>query len=264
MEMKEQITQEEAAARGMMEAEYDQLAELVTALQANPGDDRAFEKFYELTYPRILYTARSLVNSEQSALDVAQEVYLAFYKNLANIRQPRAIVSWLHRTATGKAKDMRERASAQNETLLQSEKQEYVFTNTEEHRADFVPHEQMDARATREIIGEMLTELPAEQSQTLVYRFVEGLPLAEIAEIMDCTVSTVKSRLKYGKQKIEEQVYALEKRGIKLYSTSIPMLLACLRWLMTERGALAAEQAAGLLAQVESTVGLTASAAAGA
>ena len=117
---------------------------------------------------------------------------------------------------------MRERASAQNETLLQSEKQEYVFTNTEEHRADFVPHEQMDARATREIIGEMLTELPAEQSQTLVYRFVEGLPLAEIAEIMDCTVSTVKSRLKYGKQKIEEQVYALEKRGIKLYSNLDP------------------------------------------
>ena len=37
MEMKEQITQEEACARGLMEAEYDQLAELVTALQANPG-----------------------------------------------------------------------------------------------------------------------------------------------------------------------------------------------------------------------------------
>lgn len=69
MGMKEQTTQEEAAARDMMEAEYDQLAELVTALQANPGDDRAFEKFYELTYPRILYTSRSLVNSEQSALD---------------------------------------------------------------------------------------------------------------------------------------------------------------------------------------------------
>ena len=37
MEMKEQITQEEAAARGMMEAEYDQLAELVTALSRQPG-----------------------------------------------------------------------------------------------------------------------------------------------------------------------------------------------------------------------------------
>ena len=264
MEMKEQITQEEACARGLMEAEYEQLAKLVTMLQVNPNDGRAFEKFYELTYPRILYTARGLVDNEQSALDVTQEVYIAFYKNIETIRQPRAIISWLHRTATGKAKDMRERASAQNETLLQSEEQEYVFTNTEEHRADFVPHEQMDARATREIISEMLTELPAEQSQTLVYRFVEGLPLAEIAEIMDCTVSTVKSRLKYGKAKIEEQVTAMEKKGIKLYSTSIPMLLACLRWLMAERGALAAEQAAGLLAQVESTVGLTASAAAGA
>lgn len=264
MEMKEQITREEACARGLMEAEYEQLAKLVTMLQANPNDERAFEKFYELTYPRILYTARGLVDNEQSALDVTQEVYIAFYKNIETIRQPRAIISWLHRTATGKAKDMRERVSAQNETLLQSEEQEYVFTNTEEHRADFVPHEQLDARATREIISEMLTELPAEQSQTLVYRFVEGLPLAEIAEIMDCTVSTVKSRLKYGKAKIEEQVTAMEKKGIKLYSTSIPMLLACLRWLMAERGALAAEQAAGLLAQVESTVGLTASAAAGA
>ena len=247
-----------------MEAEYEQLAKLVTMLQANPNDERAFEKFYELTYPCILYTARGLVDNEQSALDVTQEVYIAFYKNIETIRQPRAIISWLHRTATGKAKDMRERVSAQNETLLQSEEQEYVFTNTEEHRADFVPHEQLDARATREIISEMLTELPVEQSQTLVYRFVEGLPLAEIAEIMDCTVSTVKSRLKYGKAKIEEQVTAMEKKGIKLYSTSIPMLLACLRWLMTERGALAAEQAAGLLEQVESTVGLTASAAAGA
>lgn len=127
---------------------------------------------------------------------------------------------------------MRERASAQNETLLQSEEQEYVFTNTAEHRADFVPHEQLDARATREIISEMLTELPVEQSRTLVYRFVEGLPIAEIAEIMDCTVSTVKSRLKYGKAKIEEQVTAMEKKGIKLYSTSIPMLLACLRGLL--------------------------------
>ena len=147
MEMKEQITQEEACARGLMEAEYEQLAKLVTMLQVNPNDGRAFEKFYELTYPRILYTARGLVDNEQSALDVTQEVYIAFYKNIETIRQPRAIISWLHRTATGKAKDMRERASAQNETLLQSEEQEYVFTNTEEHRADFVPHEHSRARS---------------------------------------------------------------------------------------------------------------------
>ena len=50
----------------------------------------AFEKFYELTYPRILYTARGLVDNEQSALDVTQEVYIAFYKNIETIRQPRA------------------------------------------------------------------------------------------------------------------------------------------------------------------------------
>ena len=49
MEVKEQMTQEEACARGLMEAEYDQLAELVTTLQADPNNERAFEKSYELT-----------------------------------------------------------------------------------------------------------------------------------------------------------------------------------------------------------------------
>lgn len=263
MDEREQLKQEEESAQSFMQDEYDRLTSLVCALQADPGDDRVFETFYQATYPRILYTARHLVNSEQAALDIAQEVYIAFYRNIGNIREPRAVISWLHRVTHSIARDYRERAAARNEDLI-NEGQEYLFTDVAEQRTDFVPHEQLDAQATQELIRGMLDELPEEQSRTLVYRFTEGLPLAEIAEIMDCTVSTVKSRLKYGKQKIEEQVYALEKRGIKLYSTSIPTLLLCLRWLMADRGGLSAEQAGRLLAQINSAIGAAASAAAGA
>lgn len=263
MDEREQLKQEEESAQSFMQDEYDRLTSLVCALQADPGDDRVFETFYQATYPRILYTARHLVNSEQAALDIAQEVYIAFYRNIGNIREPRAVISWLHRVTHSIARDYREKAAVRNEDLI-NEGQEYLFTDVAEQRTDFVPHEQLDAQATQELIRGMLDELPEEQSRTLVYRFTEGLPLAEIAEIMDCTVSTVKSRLKYGKQKIEEQVYALEKRGIKLYSTSIPTLLLCLRWLMADRGGLSAEQAGRLLAQINSAIGAAASAAAGA
>ena len=263
MDEREQLKQEEESAQSFMQDEYDRLTSLVCALQADPGDDRVFETFYQATYPRILYTARHLVNSEQAALDIAQEVYIAFYRNIGNIREPRAVISWLHRVTHSIARDYREKAAVRNEDLI-NEGQEYLFTDVAEQRTDFVPHEQLDAQATQELIRGMLDELPEEQSRTLVYRFTEGLPLAEIAEIMDCTVSTVKSRLKYGKQKIEEQVYALEKRGIKLYSTSIPTLLLCLRWLMADRGGLSAEQARRLLAQINSAIGAAASAAAGA
>lgn len=178
MDEREQLKQEEESAQSFMQDEYDRLTSLVCALQADPGDDRVFETFYQATYPRILYTARHLVNSEQAALDIAQEVYIAFYRNIGNIREPRAVISWLHRVTHSIARDYRERAAARNEDLI-NEGQEYLFTDVAEQRTDFVPHEQLDAQATQELIRGMLDELPEEQSRTLVYRFTEGLPPAD-------------------------------------------------------------------------------------
>ena len=240
--------------------EYEQLAELIIRLQHNANDERAFEELYQKTYPRVLFTARGLVNDEETALDLVQEVYITFFKSLSKIREPRAIIKWLHLTTASKAKDMRTKASAQKETLL-SEEQAHLFSETMENRTDYVPHKKIDAIDTQQIIDNMLRNLPEEQSQTLIYRFVEGLPIAEIAELMGCTVSTIKSRIKYGKQKIEVQVTDLEKKGIKLYSFSLPMLVAGLRSLLLQRGSLSTQSAEDLLGKIENTLGLTAMAA---
>lgn len=254
------MSQTEKNILDMQKEEYAQLAELVMKLQQNPNDERAFEALYKKTYQRVLYTARHLVNDEEAALDVAQEVYITLFRHLAQIREPRAIIKWLHQTTASKARDMRTRAAAQKETLL-AEEQAHVFTEIAEDRTDFVPHEQLDAVSTQQLIGQMLRELPEEQSQTLIYRFAEGLPIAEIAELMGCTVSTVKSRIKYGKQKMETQVTDLEKKGIKLYSFSLPMLFAALRSLLFQQGALPAERAGALLGRIEGALGISAAAA---
>lgn len=243
-----------------MKEEYGQLAELVMRLQHNPKDESAFAQLYEKTYQHVLFTARKLVNDEETAVDITQEVYITLFRNIQQIEKPQAIVKWLLMVARSKAKDVRMKASAQKEELV-SEEQDFVFANEQEHRTAFLPHAQLDDMATRQIIGQILKELPEEQSQTLIYRFVEGLQLQEIAELMGCTVSTVKSRIKYGKQKVEVQVTDLEKKGIKLYSFSLPMFIGCLRAMLFEKGSLPAADMSALLERIEHALGLTAAAA---
>ena len=51
MDEREQLKQEEESAQSFMQDEYDRLTSLVCALQADPGDDRVFETFYQATYP---------------------------------------------------------------------------------------------------------------------------------------------------------------------------------------------------------------------
>ena len=243
-----------------MKEEYGQLAELVMRLQHNPKDESAFAQLYEKTYQHVLFTARKLVNDEETAVDITQEVYITLFRNIQQIEKPQAIVKWLLMVVKSKAKDVRMKASVQKEELV-SEEQDFVFANEQEHHTAFLPHAQLDDMATRQIIGQILQELPEEQSQTLIYRFVEGLQLQEIAELMGCTVSTVKSRIKYGKQKVEVQVTDLEKKGIKLYSFSLPMFIGCLRAMLFEKGSLPAADMSALLERIEHALGLTAAAA---
>ena len=63
----------------------------------------------------------------------------------------------------------------------------------------------------------MIDELPEEQRIAIVLRYLEDLPVKQIAEIMECSEGTIKSRLNYGRKSIKEKVMLLEKKGTKLY-----------------------------------------------
>ena len=67
------------------------------------------------------------------------------------------------------------------------------------------------------MIQEMIDRLPEAQRMAVVLYYLENLPVAWIAGIMECSEGTVKSRLNYGRKSIKEQVLALEKKGTKLY-----------------------------------------------
>ena len=78
----------------------------------------------------------------------------------------------------------------------------------------------------------------------VVLYYLENLPVAWIAGIMECSEGTVKSRLNYGRKSIKEQVLALEKKGTKLYCMP---LVPFLYWMFRQQVLAAAVPGACLL-----------------
>ena len=91
-----------------------------------------------------------------------------------------------------------------------------------EHLPDVV----IDRQETARLMKEILDALPDDQRAAISLFYYEEMSVAEIAEAMGVSENTVKSRLNYGRKKIEAQVRALEKRGTRLYGLApVPFLL---------------------------------------
>ena len=76
----------------------------------------------------------------------------------------------------------------------------------------------------------MLDTLPDDQRMCILMFHFEGASIREIAEAMECSENTVKSRLNYGRKAIKKKSEELQKKGYKLYSMApLPLLLFLLR-----------------------------------
>ena len=108
----------------------------------------------------------------------------------------------------------------------------------EDENTDHLPEYVIDQNETSRLIREILDELPEDQRAAIGMYYYEEMSVKEIAASMNATENAVKSRLLYGRRKIEKKVHELEKKGTKLYGLApIPFLL----WLLRGQKAYAAE-----------------------
>lgn len=253
---------EGAGGMNTREQDYLKLGKWVERLQANKNDQEAFEALYSSVLPHLMFTARMLCNhKEQDALDLVQQTLLQFYAKVDIIGQPRTVLKWLNTTMRRLKKDEVQKLSNVNEILV-DDKGDGLFGTLQETARAALPAEQTDAAETQRLVREMITTLPEEQQQTLIFRYVEELSISEIAELMGCPVPTVKSRLRYAENAVREQTLTLERKGTKLYTVTMPMLYLILRELLRAKGAISAEAAKSLLAGVQTAIGVSASGAA--
>lgn len=114
--------------------------------------------------------------------------------------------------------------------VLVDEEGEYIFDNTFEEREEFIPHEILESEEKKRLIREIIESLSEVQKLTVYKYYFYMQSISQIAEDMECSEGTVKSRLNYARKKIEEVVLDLEKKGTKLYGFgALPLLFMLLR-----------------------------------
>jgi RNA polymerase sigma-70 factor, ECF subfamily len=166
----------------------DSIYEQVLVVRCKAGDEHAFAELVNLYGPRLHYYIRKLLHDDDRALDVLQEVWFDVYRSLPRLADAGALAGWLYRIARDRA--YRELRKKRPEPVSLDETADRP-ANADE--PDFTVEDAGQIHAA-------LDQLPPEQREVLVLRFLEELSYEEVATVTGCLVGTVRSRLHYAKR----------------------------------------------------------------
>lgn len=175
----------------------DEDARLVRAARA--GDIGSFNQLIARWEKRLYNYLWRMTRSADDALDLMQETFLLAFRQLGRLQEPARFAGWLFRIAHNQAQSQFRRASlAQRHAAAASETTETAISLGEGL--------QLDELELRVEVERALAGLEPEQREVVVLKVVEGFKFEEIAEILDCPLSTVKSRVYAGFEQLRRRL----------------------------------------------------------
>ena len=192
---------------------------------AAKGNQYAIEDLYRLTYNSVYKTTKVLIQDEDTVLDIVQDSYVKAFQSLDQLDCPENFRAWIKKIATNKAKDyLKKKKPILFSEMANEDGDEIDFLD---ERLDHYPELVIDRKETTRLMKQILDTLSEDQRLVIGMFYYEQMSVKEIAESLGCSENTVKSRLNYGRKKVEVQVKEMEKRGTKLYSLApLPFMLS--------------------------------------
>jgi len=193
-----------AAAR-MGEEELD-LA-LVRRVQA--GDNAAFDLLVRKYQHRIGAVVGRFVPEPAECQDVVQDAFIRAYRALPNFRGEAQFYTWLYRIAVNTAKNhlvARKRRPPASD--VSAEDAEHLDLASRLHDHD-TPERQLLRQEIEQAVADTVAQLPEELRQAITLREVDGLSYEEIAQLMQCPIGTVRSRIFRAREAIDARLRPL-------------------------------------------------------
>ena len=185
-------------------------------LSAKNGNKKAFDKLYKLTSNDVWFTCVSLLKDEENAKDIMQETYITAFLKLDTLKDEEKFCGWLTAIATNKSKNkLKGKVEYQidDEVLI-------VETETDEL---MLPEEYITKAEKRKVLLQIMEDtLSFNQYQTVLMFYFDEMSISEIAQGLEISEGTVKSRLNSSRAKMKTAIEDYEKKsGDKLHGVVV-------------------------------------------
>ncbi|MEI7730555.1 MAG: sigma-70 family RNA polymerase sigma factor [Verrucomicrobiota bacterium] len=181
-----------------------QLEDEVLVSRAQRGEATAFEELVRRYQDRIYSTIYNMTSNHEDAGDLAQETFIKAYRALNSFKGDSSFYTWIYRIAINKTLNFLKQRK--NRVLMSLNDLDF----NAEHDPDIValisektPRRDINLAELQEKLNAAMLKLSEIHRLVVTLHDIQGMPHEEIAQIMDCNVGTVRSRLFYARQQLQ-------------------------------------------------------------
>ena len=192
----------------MVERNVDQA--LVNRVQR--GEKAAFDLLVRKYQYKVGKLIARYVYDRTEVEDVTQEVFIKAYRAIAGFRGDSAFYTWLYRIAINTAKNYLESQGRRPPNSDMAPEDAEVMAVGGNLRELATPERTMLTNEIAETVNRSIEQLPVDLRTAITLREIEGMTYEEIAQVMDCPIGTVRSRIFRARETIDKELKPLLER----------------------------------------------------
>jgi RNA polymerase sigma-70 factor (ECF subfamily) len=179
--------------------------EIITAIRDGDGD--AFELLIKKYQTKVFHHCLRMVRDREECVDLTQEVFLKVFRNIHKYEHAYAFYTWLYKITANCCIDYLRNSKRKIKKVplyhVDSWDQSEIAKDQDIPDETYVPENTLLNLELREILNDAIGQLSDNLRSTILLKEIEGCSYAEIAEISDCSIGTVKSRMHRAREELK-------------------------------------------------------------
>lgn len=178
------------------------------------GDREAFRQFVHHHQKDVYRLAFRFLSAQQDAEDITQEVFIDAFKSLSSFRKESSLSTWLYRITVNRSLNFVKKNRKYIETRsldFRSDETDHKFKIDLAADYSYDPSVRIERAEKRELINRAISSLSENQKTAFVLHKLEGMPYAQVADIMNLSLSAVESHIHRAKLALQKKLLGLNK-----------------------------------------------------